>query len=429
MIVLGVVFIFDVITQPDRIAEDFKSFYLAGWAARLGLPIYDPNALREIGATIGVELPIHPYLYPPPLAYANAALSRLSPAVAQAVWWAVGLGLIAPAVTRLVVQIAHRKEGAEGERARAPGESALPELCLMFILGGFLLWMFNIRSNMWWGQVNPIVVALILFATSSHLKKNGAACGALLGAAALIKIVPALLLLYFCADRALRRQVLAGFAAAIAAGFIATLPFGGFEAWLAFFEQLPRMSHTNNIPGLFPASWPANYAFAGFFARLVGDGTLLAKALTYAAVLTLLAPLLLQLWRAQRDPLARSLLLAPLSIVMVIGSPLAYAHHVLYLLPGALLQLAFAIRSGQVKYVALLAASFAVISIDFPAMYHRFKFGPMGDLYLTSLNLYGLLALYLIGMSLAKSASASAAASEPAPADSEREIQGLVTSP
>jgi alpha-1,2-mannosyltransferase len=424
MIVLGLVFIFDVLTQPDRITEDFRSFYLAGWAARLGLPIYDPNALREIGATLGIELPIHPYLYPPPLAYANTALARLTPAAAQAVWWAVGLGLVAPAVTRLVVRIAHRKEG-EG----APAESALPELCLMFILGGFLLWMFNIRSNMWWGQVNPIVVAFIIFATSSHLKKNGAACGALLGAAALIKITPALLLLYFCADRSLRRQVLAGFGAALAAGFIATLPFGGFSSWLAFFEQLPRMSHTSNIPGLFPASWPANYALAGFFARLIGDGALLARALTYAAVLTLLAPILLQLWRAQRDPVARSLLLAPLSIVMVIGSPLAYAHHVLYLLPGALLQLAFAIRSGQVKYVALLVASFAIISTDFPAIYYRFKFGPMGNLYLTSLNLYGLLALYFISMRLATSAITAAAASEPAPADSERPIQGLVTSP
>ena len=427
MIALGLVFIFDVITQPGRITEDFRSYYLAGWAARLGSTIYDPAVLREIGAILEVETPINPYLYPPPLAFAASALARLSPSAAQVVWWAVGLGLIAPAVTQLTIQMARLNDGNDANGARA--SVALPELSLMFMLGGFLLWMFNIRSNMWWGQVNPIVVAVILFATRAHLRKNGAACGALLAVAALIKMTPALLLLYFCADRSLRRSVLAGFAGALILGFVATLPLGGFSAWLAFIDQVPRMSHGSHIPGLFPASSPANYSFAGFFARLAGDGTLVTRVLTYAAVLTLLAPILVQLWRARRDPRGRALLLMPLSIVMMIGSPLAYAHYVLYLLPGALFQLAFAVRSGQVKYVGLLAALFAIVSTDFPAFYYRFHYGPMGDLLLTSLNLYALLVLYLVGMRLAASTIAATAA-EQTPADSERQLQGgLVTSP
>ena len=73
MITLGIIFVFDVITQPGWVTEDFRSFYLAGWAARLDLPIYDPNTLRELGAILGLDLPIHPYLYPPPLAYAATA--------------------------------------------------------------------------------------------------------------------------------------------------------------------------------------------------------------------------------------------------------------------------------------------------------------------------------------------------------------------
>jgi alpha-1,2-mannosyltransferase len=420
MVAIGLVLIFDVITQPGRITEDFRSFYLAGWATRLGLPIYDPASLREIGAILGVALPIHPYLYPPPLAYAAAGLAHLTPAAAQIVWWAVGLGLITPALTLLAVRIAARGEGPRAEYA-------LPELCLTFLLGGFLLWMFNIRSNMWWGQVNPIVVGLIALAVRFHLKKNGAACGALLAGAALIKMTPALLLLYFCADRSLRLPVLKGFAATVAAVFVATLPFGGASAWLAFLDQLPRMSHGSFIPGLFPASSPANFSFAGFFSRLAGDETLAMKVLTYASILALLAPILLQLWRTRRDPAGNFLLFAPLSVVMVLGSPLAYAHHVIYLLPGSLLQLAFAVRSGRVRYAASLPALYALISIDFPAYYHLFHFNPAREHLFNSMNLYGLVALYCVGMGLARSAVAERTVA--APADSERSLQAVAASP
>ncbi|HLM73892.1 MAG TPA: hypothetical protein VK459_14400, partial [Polyangiaceae bacterium] len=77
----------------------------------------------------------------------------------------------------------------------------------------------------------------------------------------------------------------------------------------------------------------------------------------------------------------------------------------------------------------LLAALFAIVSTDFPAFYYRFHYGPMGDLLLTSLNLYALLVLYLVGMRLAASTIAATAA-EQTPADSERQLQGgLVTSP
>ena len=415
MITLGIIFVFDVITQPGWVTEDFRSFYLAGWAARLDLPIYDPNTLRELGAILGLDLPIHPYLYPPPLAYAATALARLSPAAAQVVWWFVGILLITPATTLLAVRI-----GARGDSEGRPREFALPELCLSFMTAGFLLWMFNVRSNLWWGQVNPIIVAFILFATLAHFNKNGVACGALLGIAASIKMTPALLLLYFCADRSLRRPVLAGFAASLAACFVATLPFGGYSAWLAFIDQVPRMSHGAFIPGLFPSSSPANFSLAGFFSRIVGDETLAMKVLTYAVILALLAPILLRLWRTRRDPTGRLLLLGPLSIVMVIGSPLAYAHHVLYLLPGAMLQLVFAIRSGNVKYAAGLPALFAIVATDFPAYYYRFKLGPTANQLVTSMNLYALLALYFVGMRFA--ALATSAASEAQPAESERPI-------
>jgi len=386
MSALCALLVFDIVEVPDRIAEDFKSFYLAGAAVLEGKNFYDVEVLRSLAAQRGLRDPVFPYLYPPPLAHCAAWLASLPGRSAQLVAWGVSVASLGAACAASALLL-----GPRGRRELVgAGEGAAANL--QFALAAMLLWLLNVRASIHWGQVNPLVVSLLLLAVVCYVRRADTACGVLLGLAASVKVTPALLLVHCWATR--RYRAFVGFALAIAA----TVPIDPL-GWWTFIARLPDVSHGSSIPGLFHPSSVANFSLAGFVARLT-DEPLVMRLVPMAVAGALLLPIVLR-GRRSRDDVTQRLLLGPLLVVMVIASPLAYAHHVLLLLPGALVQVVFLARHRPVWQLGLLMVLFAVASVDFPAFYHRFGFGDLGWR-LASFNLYALLAIYAFGMAIAR---------------------------
>src|SRR6202035_2483419 len=107
------------------------------------------------------------------------------------------------------------------------------------------------------------------------------------------------------------------------------------------------------------------------------------------------------------DERTAELMLLPFLVAMVVASPVAYLHHVIYLLPGLALSLGYAWTAlagwRRPAAVAVLLLAAAAAGAPFPEMYMHRGISPIGQglplglELLTSLNLYALLALALAG--------------------------------
>ncbi len=381
--------VLDIVLE-QAVAIDFKSFYAAAVAARRGLDVYDVEVLESIATEMRLPHdPMFPYLYPPFFAHTFSWLARLRPNVAQQVWSSIAVVSYGLAATFAVVAVRRATQGSLAAARRV----AVPTVLIALI--AFLAWALNLRKSLAMGQVNPLVLAFICAALALSVARKDTAAGLALAVAAGIKVTPILLAIPWVIER--RFRALAGLAAGLAALVLISLPFGAAPAWFEFLRRLPRMSHGAKIPGLFDPGTVQNFSVAGFYARLFGHDT---AAIKTASAITLLLLLGGALALGGRSPSpSRSLRrLLPLLVTMIVASPFAYVHHVLYLFPAALHALDRAAEQERRLEMGALVVLMSLATIDFPYVYERFK-GPLPRLAL-SMNLYVLLALYGFGMFL-----------------------------
>ena len=357
---------------------DLRSFWGAAAAAKRGASPYDFAVLQQVARD--ANLPpgdLFPYLYPPFFAYGFSWLAGLSFAATQALWaWlsAVAFGASVWLATRAA------------RIAIAEPTSPLP----LFVLGALLTFALPLRNNIDIGQVNALVLVLICGALLASFTGRSFLAGCLLAFAAAIKVTPIVLALPWLVER--RYRALAGVAAGLAAAVLVTLPFGGASAWPEFVSRLPGMSHGAHIEGLFEPKIVFNFSLAGFYARLV-DSAAAVRVASVVTILTLVAVPLVLAVRAHPETRFERLLL-PLSVVMIVASPYAYVHHLIYLMPALLLALHRALREDRRALCAALLVATALLAVDFPWLFFRH---PQGAI-VTSLDLYVLLALYGIGV-------------------------------
>lgn len=387
---------------------DFNSFYVAARAAGDGADVYDTGALRRLAEADGIPGWVFPYLYPPPLAYFGQAWGALDPAPAQALWlwFHLAAALAAAALSALAAQAALARggglpaAGTGAAGANASGRAAAIWVPAAAAAAGVGVLRFFLTLDM--GQVNLLVLAFVALACLFFFRGRDGAAGAVLAAAALIKVSPALLLVWAVARR--RWRVLGGFAAAAAAIALATLPLGGLDAWRRFFEVLPERGHGSRIPGMFPAGFYPNFSFAGLFARLLGDRPEAVAAASAAAILALAALLALAAHRLRGRP-GEELMLLPFLVLMIAATPYAYIHHAVFLLPGAALAAGHVWLSrrgaSRIGWLAALATLAALASLNFPLRYETWTLPPWAMKAATSINLYVLLALLALGTWLA----------------------------
>lgn len=371
---------------------DFNSFYMAAQAARVGVDLYDAKALNELAQGAEVRMYVFPYLYPPVLAHVAIPLGKLPSDRARLLWMVFNLAALVPIAILTALTVHRQLRGRRGVGGLAAGDVAL-------LFTAALLFVLPFDDNIDMGQVNLLVLLFLSLAFFFLSRDREWAGGAMLGVAAVLKVSPAVLLLYFLARR--RFRVVLSCLLSVAAIAAATLPLGAAGAWTRFFAVLPEMSHARSGIGIFPPGFYPNFAVAGLFARIFPDDLPLARIWTLALLSLLAAGLAFAVWRTA-TPQARNLLVSSFLVLMIVASPFAYRHHVIYLLPGAVLLLTDASLGFRpvagIVWTGLLLGVMALAGAPFPGMYARWSLSPQAARFLTSLNLYALLLLMALGL-------------------------------
>lgn len=364
---------------------DFRSFYFAGIGFFEEGNIYDVRYLTDLAAGSGFQGRIFPYLYPPPLAFYMAPLCQLGARQATTLWV-----LLSVVLGVLIAVISARLSCTLRDRQVPEKNHILPLLSLL------LLVVLPFDNNLKMGQVNIAVLAFIAVAVvQSLVYKRHLFAGLLLAPAIMTKVTPLGLLLFFAMNR--RYRTLCGCVVGCVAFAAPTVvSSGGLKTWKHFLDVTGAMGYGKTVPGLFSPASLSNFSVAGCAARFAPNEQVVGLAtLTVLAVLGF--ALLFQHYRLRQKGVGEFLLL-PYLVLMIVGSPLTYLHHVIYIYPGLLLCSWIALirggRLGWVLFISLIGLT-GVASIDFPLLYDQLG---LHSTVFRSLNLYALLGLFVLGL-------------------------------
>jgi alpha-1,2-mannosyltransferase len=359
---------------------DFKPYYLAGLAMSRGIDPYSVDALGTLARAQSIEGIVFPYLYPPALACWLAPLAELRPLAAQRIWSALSVLAVALA---WVAMLAWLRASPPGNTRRRRG--------FLFVAGAGLFWVLPWRHNVAMGQVNALVLASIAASLWAFGRKRAVLAGLLLAPAIIVKVTPAVFVLAYAALGGWR--ALLGASAGTAALAASTLLLGAAPAWSSFLGRLPKMGHGSYIPGLYDPAIVHNFAPSGLVARLGYAPENVALLSQAGACLACAAAAFVAFQRRQHAPLA----LATFAPVMLLVSPITYVHHVIYLSPAVLCWADWAWRKQRHGTLAALLCLTALAGSDFPPWCERLAPALPWAL-VTSLNLYGVLGLYVLGL-------------------------------
>ncbi len=330
--------------------NDYGTFHTAAFALSEGLDPYKNADLQRAAREVGLG-GAHPYFYPPFLAELLVPLSFLDLFPARMVWEVITITCFGASMFLLDRHVASQFAvgDAEQEAAREHARTA-------FAIAMCAFW--PIRAAQWMGQVNPVILLLIV-AWWVHRERRWAP--ALLGVAIAIKMSPALLLLVPLVEKKFREALVA---AATGAVLIvgSCLAIGGRGTGFlrdVVLQFVPgRRWHELSIPiGLH-----GNHSLGGFAFRLLdmGRGTDGLRLSPRAALLHIaLIITLLGLWAWRAPKISSDAKLAALVVVMIVAPTFAFEHHVSFAaLPIALLA-ALSLR-GTVPRALVLASTLAI---------------------------------------------------------------------
>jgi sterol desaturase/sphingolipid hydroxylase (fatty acid hydroxylase superfamily) len=331
-----------------------------------------------------------PFFPHPPLA---AVLIRpfapLSFAAAAAVWFGLSIGLLL-GLAVLLAEIV----GKPRNRDRAPSGAVVAMLYL-----GLLVWP-PVLCNLEKGQWSILLAFMIALTWRSFDRGHPAEAGAWAGAAAAVKVFPALLAPYLLLRG--RRATIA-FTIAAAIGTLAALLWTGPSALTGFLRHSRA-----NLP--YWETWIATgYSLDGAAARLFIGGTwarpllhapLVARALVAIATLTLV---MTAAWATGRDPATgerEGARFAAFATLLVVLNPLAMGHNgVLLALPIALVWRALVV-TPRIGLRAAWAAAVVLVSIPKETVFRLcpVPVDPARGLAIVALPCWGAILLFFVAI-------------------------------
>jgi alpha-1,2-mannosyltransferase len=278
--------------------HDFAAYWGAGRHLLDGLPLFTQAQLAGPYTPQALYL----YLYPPPFAALMIPFAAMSPAgfeAAYAVWVVLGLAILVASALWLARSI-----------------QAVPWLVLVLAV----LALPSVSGEIVNGNVHFLLVGLLTLAWWGIRwggKAGDTVAGVAVGVAALIKVFPGLLIVWFLLRRRYRSAAWA-VGGAIAVSLL-TLPFTGIEPWREFPTVLANMSG--------PIDPTFSLAPATFLAPILGQ--------TAARVLLAVAGLALVVWATPRLDEARGFALT--IVVALLLTPILWAHYLAILVVPFLL--------------------------------------------------------------------------------------------
>ena len=314
LVVLAVVLVAFRLTQflvwSTRIqwGYDFSAYWTAASNLLNGLPIYAADQLSGPYAPQRQFL----YLYPPPLAAAVTPLAALVPGdyrLAAWAWAAFGFLIVATSVFAVArsLGLLERVRSATGH---GPWILLVAAFCFPPVVSELVL-----------GNVHILLLGLLSVAWLGVRRGDRTGerwAGVAVGVAAVVKVFPALLILWFLLTgrrRAAGWSMIGGLVAVLV-----TLPITGLQPWLDFPAALLNLSAPSDTTDtLAPTVWLAS--FVGFSAaRVIVTGLALA----------------LLVWSSRRLPTRPGFALAVLLSLLI--APALYHHYLaITMLPFLLL--------------------------------------------------------------------------------------------
>jgi alpha-1,2-mannosyltransferase len=228
-----------------------------------------------------------------------------------------------------------------------------------------------IRETLTFGQINMLLIMLILADLLFGVPRNARWAGVGLGLATALKLFPGIFILYLLATRRWRAAAVASGTAAGATLLAAALaPRASWQFWTEALWSTERVGRT---------AYTANQSLLGMLGRLALPGE--PTRAVWLALIVLVAGW--GLWRAARvaragDPLAG------VSIAGLVGglvSPITWPHHVYWFIP-AIVVLADAAWSagGRRRRLALIALAVLVYAVAAFGVVSFVDFGPLEPL-------------------------------------------------
>lgn len=311
------------VAQRDKTGRDFASYYYALKVAEDGGDPYDKRQLGQASRADETRGAVHPFFYPPPflLTVTWAGPMDLSSAYRSWFW----LDELFALLTVAALARWWRSFGEVGLAATV-GTAAL---------------LTAIPNNHLMGQVNfPVLLAVIGGLWAAERGKPILA-GALVGAACMMKMSPALFVVWWLLHRQWRPAFAAcGWAVVYS---LVTLPLLGLSQQVAFYAHvLPEFSSgsynglgvgidlfgNHSIPNLYDGWFPN-----GQGPHLVLSST--ARTLSSATLFGLSAFTFWALRGRPSDELAKAGHVGAIAAVMLLVPVITYEHHLIWLIPTA----------------------------------------------------------------------------------------------
>ena len=323
---------------PYRI--DIDIYQMGGQAWLDGRPLYRGDVLFH--TPIGLNLP---FTYPPLAAIVFCPFSWLHMPTAG-----IAITLLTSALLILSTTLVLAGLDVWSTSAVVPGPAWLRRLWLAVVISaGASIWLEPITSNFAFGQINVVLMTLVI--ADCVPRRTPWPRGLLLGLGIALKLTPAVFLLYFLLRRDNRAALtaLASFAGATLVGF-ALAWNDSWEYWTHTVLHTDRIGETALNP---------DHNIAGALARL-GLGEHDRFPLWVAACLLVLAATVWAMRRALRagEPTVALVCVALFGLVV---SPVSWSHHWVWVLPAVLVTWILAWRRRNVALAVLSATGVALM--------------------------------------------------------------------
>lgn len=258
-----------------------------------------------------------PFTYPPFAALAFALGSPVRFSI-----WQIALVVLDVILLPVITYASLRISGQRGPRGAA----------VALVLAAVALWLEPVYMTMNFGQINLILLALII--VDLALPDSSPWKGIGIGIAGGVKLTPLIFIPYLLATRRVRAGLvgLLSFAATVGIGF-AVLPAASLDYWGGRFTQ----------PGDLP-NRVQNQSINGMMLRLIPGSTAAHAAWLALAIVVVVAGLATAVAASRRGLELLGIMLC--AVTGLLDSPISWSHHWVWVVPALALMAAGARRGG-----------------------------------------------------------------------------------
>lgn len=346
----------------SSMAIDFPSFYFASINLIEGISIYDIDGIRELS---NFNDHIYPYIYTPVLAQFLSIFSFLSYESALIYWRILSLILFALSTFKLLSLF--RNEGK------------ISPLWFEILIVIITIALSAQRYIIYSGQIDLIVLSLIILSFYNYRKTNEYTSSLLLAIAILLKLFPIFLLVYFLFKDYRITLISVGWMATFIA--ISFLIFG-VGPWYEYFEIVKLSSQDPEFLGIASITNEFNSSLLAFLSSIISNPKISKIISIFAfAFLFLIGSSRLKV----RSGLYKDIFdLNLIMVLMIMWSPYLWRQHFIYIFVGLFTLMIMLKKDVSFKNligIYLFMISATLLSYDYVKILAFFKINLPRDIY------------------------------------------------